>query len=181
MKKEWLLLVIAPILLAFIWILTGFYFWVYKTSLAVSWCELQKDLIAPSPIITDSSYNNKTKELQLTIQNPGGMPILLLDKTLVLKPANKTPVILMTSIPLWITVPPYSEITFNLKLGNNWKNFKVGDVLDTTISYSLPVSNDIYTVSNIFKRSNKENTNWLIENALWNNKEKYSSYKKSNK
>jgi hypothetical protein len=107
MKREGLLLIVLPIIMVVIGLFAGFYFGIYKTSVAVAGCEIQKALIAPSPVIEKSVYDEKNHTLKLTVANPGYMPITLLNKTLVLQPADvkKQPVLLMSSLPLGLTLP----------------------------------------------------------------------------
>ena len=183
MKKETLLLVLTPFIMVFVGLFTGFYFGIYKTSVAISGCEIQKSLIAPSPIVTNSSYNEQKHELSLTVINPGIMPILLLNKTLVLKPANtkKQPILIATSLPLDITIPAYGKIKLKLHLGQAGSWFVVGDVLETTLTYSLPVSKDIYAVVHRFQKSNQVNKKGNIKNKLWNNEELQKKYDDSHK
>jgi len=181
MKKEWLLLIVLPIVMVFIGLFAGFYFGIYKTAVAVAGCEVEKALIAPSPVVTSSVYDENKKELQVTVANPGSMPILLVDKTLVLKPKNEQASLVMTSIPLGLTVPAYGEVTFNLALWQAGSGFVVGDVLETTLTYSLPVSNDIYAVVHRFQKSNNTNEQWQTTNALGDNKDKQEKYNKSQK
>jgi len=54
MKKEGLLLIVLPIVMVFIGLFAGFYFGVYKTAVAVAGCQIEKTLIAPSPVISQS-------------------------------------------------------------------------------------------------------------------------------
>lgn len=125
MKKENILLWVLPIVMVFVGLFAGFYFGVYRTGLAVTACELSKATIAPSPVITHSLYDEKNHQLKLTISNPGAMPILLLNKTLVLKPQGKQPVVLMTSIPLGMELPPFSTVDLSLQLGSAGSGFNV--------------------------------------------------------
>ena len=180
MKKEALLLWTLPFVMVFVGLFAGFYFGIYRTSVALTACELSKTIIAPSPVVTKSLYNEKTHQLQLTVKNYGTMPILLVDKTLVLKPANinKQTSLIMSSIPLGLTVPSEWEVTFNLDLWKIWTGFKIGDVLETTLTYKLPVSNDIYAVVHLFKKSNNKNADNLIENQFWDNQVKVDTYSK---
>ena len=183
MKKETLLLVLAPFVMVFVGLFAGFYFGIYKTSVAVTGCEIEKALIAPSPIVTYSSYNEKKHELSLTVVNPGSMPILLLNKTLVLKPVDvkKQPLLLATSLPLGVSIPAYGKVDLDLQLGQAASWFVVGDVLETTLTYSLPVSKDVYAVVHRFQKSNQTNKKGDIKNALWDNKDDQKKYKESNK
>jgi len=179
MKKEGLLLIVLPIVMVFIGLFAGFYFGVYKTAVAVAGCQMEKALIAPSPVISQSLYDEKKHQLKLTIVNPGGMPIELLDKSLVLKPANakRQPVLIMSSIPLNIVLPPYSTMELDLKLGNT-TGFVVGDVLETTLTYMLPVSNDVYAVVHRFEKSSEVNSQGYVKNALGDNSQKTNQYDK---
>jgi len=179
MKKENLLLWTLPIVMVFVGLFAGFYFGIYRASVAVVGCELSKATIAPSPVVTKSVYDEKNHRLQLTVRNTGAMPILLVDKTLVLRPANGSKnVVVMTSIPLGLAVPAYSDISFTLDLGAAGSGFVVGDVLETTLTYTLPVSNDIYALVHLFKKSNKTNAQGLVENQLGNNQTKLENYNK---
>ena len=180
MRKEAIVLWTLPFVMTFVGLFAGFYFGVYRTSVATVACELSKSLIAPSPIVTNSRYDEKNKELELTVKNPGGMPILLIDKTLALVPADKTkaPEVIMTSIPLGLTVPPYSDVTFKLKLGKAGSGFNVGDVLQVGLTYSLPVSNDVYSLVHIFKKSSKTDAQGYVVNQQGNNQAKLDAYQK---
>jgi len=183
MKKETLLLVLFPLVMVFVGLFAGFYFGIYKTSVAVVGCELEKAVIAPSPIVTSSSYNEKKHELSLTVANPGSMPILLLNKTLVLKPADvkKQALLVATSLPLGITIPAYGKVELNLQLGQAGSWFVIGDVLETTLTYSLPVSNDVYALVHRFQKSNQTNKQWNIKNQLGDNKDVQKKYNDSKK
>ena len=179
MRKENILLWVLPFVMVFVGIFTGMYFGIYRSAIAVEAIKLEKSLIAPSPVITYSQYSETKKQLMLDIKNPGGMPILLLSKTLVMKPADtkKEPVVLMSSIPLNVVIPPYSNISLNLNVDKleNW--FSIGDILETTLTYSLPISNDIYAIIHKFKKSSNLKDG-LVQNELWDNKDKESAYKK---
>jgi hypothetical protein len=168
MKKESFILFVLPFVVLAFGLFAGFYFGVYRTSIAVTACELEKSLIPPSPVITHSKYDPKTDELVLRVKNPGGMPILLVNKSLVLQPAGGQPVALMVQIPLGIEIPPYGDVTLKLALGPQGSGFKMGDVLVTTLTYQLPVSNDVYSVMHLFQHSGKTEggyiTNKLEEN-----------------
>ena len=181
MRKEWVLLFVIPLVMLFLGLFSGYYFGIYRTSLAVTACEISKALIPASPVVTSSVYNPKTNKLALTIQNPGGMPIELLSKTLVLQPqGNKqAPVALAVQIPLGIVVPPYSNITLKLDLTQKGSWFKLGDVLVSTITYRLPVSNDIYSLVHLFKHSGKVNAQGNITNAYGDNSQLEAQYKNS--
>lgn len=181
MKKEGLLLFVIPLILLFLGLFSGFYFGVYRTSLAVTACEISKALIPASPVVTSSVYNPRTNQLSLTIQNPGGMPIELLSKTLVLQPQGnaKAPIALAVQIPLGIVVPPYSNVTLKLDLTQRGSGFKLGDVLVSTITYKLPISNDIYSLVHLFKHSGKANAQGNIVNAYGDNSELEAKYKNS--
>lgn len=183
MKKETLLLVLAPFVMVFVGLFAGFYFGIYKTSVAVAGCEVEKAFIAPSPIVTDSSYNEKKHELSLTVVNPGSMPILLLNKTLVLKPADikKQPLLVTTSLPLSVTLPAHGEVELKLQLGQAGSWFVIGDVLETTLTYSLPVSKDVYAVVHRFQKSNQTNKQGNVKNQLWDNKDVQKKYNDTQK
>ena len=177
MNRETFVLFILPIVLLVLGILSGFYFGVYNTQIALTACQLEKSLIPSSPVITHSQYDPKTHQLVLDVENPGGMPIYLLTKSLILKPANVKlqPVALMINIPLNLELPPYSKVTLRLNLGQQGSWFNVGDVLVTTLTYQIPVSNDIYSVEHVFKHSGKVE-NWLVQNALPENAEVKKNY-----
>jgi hypothetical protein len=106
------------------------------------------------------------------------MPINLISKTLVMLSVDKTkkPVLMMNSIPLGLVIPSYSDVTFKLKLDDN-SEFNVGDILETTLSYSVPTSNDVYLLVHRFKKSTNT-SNGQVQNALGNNQDKVDSYKK---
>jgi hypothetical protein len=86
MRRENIILFIVPVVLLLLGIFSGYYFGVYKTSLAVTACEIEKALIPSSLIVDSSSYNPKTHQLTLSLENPGGMPIQLISKTLIVNP-----------------------------------------------------------------------------------------------
>jgi len=176
MKKEGLLLIVLPIVMVFIGLFAGFYFGIYKTAVAVAGCEVEKSLIAPSPIVTSSVYDEEKHELELTVANPGSMPISLIDKTLVLKPKNAKATLLMASIPLGVTIPAYKEVTFTSKLWQAGSGFVVGDVVETTLTYSLPVSKDLYFVVHRFKKSSDVNSKGQAKNAFGDNKDVEKKY-----
>lgn len=181
MRKEGILLFVIPLVMLFLGLFSGFYFGIYRTSLAVTACEISKALIPASPVVTSSVYNPKTNQLALTIQNPGGMPIELLSKTLVLQPQGNTqaPVALAVQIPLGLVVPPYSNVTLKLDLTQKGSGFKLGDVLVSTITYRLPISNDIYSLVHLFKHSGKTNAQGNVVNAYGDNSELEAKYKNS--
>jgi len=175
MKRESFVLFVLPIVLLVLGIISGFYFGVYNTQIALTACQLEKSLIPSSPIITHSKYDPKTKQLVLDVENPWWMPIMLLTKSLLLKPQTKQPVALMVNLPLNLEIPPYSKITLHLDLWAQGSGFKVGDILVTTLTYQLPISNDIYTVEHLFKHSWKIE-NGMIQNALQENEEIKKAY-----
>jgi len=179
MKKESLLLFVVPVVLLFLGLFSGFYFGVYRTSLAVTACEIEKALTPASLLVTDSYYNDQTKQLYLELENPGGMPIELLTKTLVLQPANgRAPIALAMQIPLGMVMPPYSTLELKLDLTSQGSGFALGDVLVSTITYRLPISNDVYSVVHLFKNSGKTNEKGLVKNALQSNSEVRANYEK---
>ncbi len=180
MKKENVLLIIVPLVLLLLWLFSGFYFGVYRASLAVASCEIEKSLIPASPIVTSSYYDIKNKELVLQIENPSGMPIMLLTKSLVLKPADKdVPVSnLIIEVPLNIDLPPYETITIRLKVDTP-DQLKLWDVLLTTLTYRLPISRDIYSVLHLFKHSGNIK-DWQVQNEYGNNQTLRQKYNKEN-
>ncbi len=185
MKKENFLLFIIPIILLLFGIFSWYYFGIYRTNLAVTSCKIEKALIPWSPIVTFSKFDKKNNQLIIDVENPSGMPISLLTKSLVLQPQDKTkqPIALMLEIPLWIDIPPYGKINVKLDLGQAGSWFVKWDVLITTLTYKLPVSNDIYSVVHLFKHS-WETENGYISNQLESNnqvKQNYENKIKNNK
>jgi len=119
-------------------------------------CELEKALIPPSPIVTSSYYDTQTKELVLQVENPGYMPITMLTKSLVFRPADpaKQAVTVILEVQLNIDILPQDKATIRLQLDPQTAEvFGLGDVLVATLTYKLPISRDIYSVVHLFKHA----------------------------
>jgi len=68
MKKENILLWVLPFVMVFVGIFAGMYFGIYRSAIAIQALELEKALIAPSPIITYSQYDEAKKQLILEVK-----------------------------------------------------------------------------------------------------------------
>ena len=105
MKRETLWLILLPFLTLGLGLIAGEYFGLFRAGQAVLSCEIQKQLIPVSPVVMDSYYDEQKGVLTLRVVNPGSMPIELLSKSVMLKPAqSNVPEVAMVEVPLGIVL-----------------------------------------------------------------------------
>ncbi len=171
MKKETLWLILLPFLTLGLGIIWGEYFGLFRAGQAVVSCEVQKQLIPVSPMVMDSYYDEEKWVLTLKVVNPGSMPVELVSKSVMLKPAQSNiPEVAMVEIPLGIVLNGWDEVVINMQISAEAKGkFKVGDVLLSTITYRLPVSRDLYSVVHMFTKSTDTNESGMVKSQNQSN------------
>ena len=180
MKKETLWLVVLPFLTLGLGIIGGEYFGLFRAWEAVVSCEIQKQLIPVSPVVMDSYYDEDKWILTLKVANPGSMPVELVSKSVMLKPAqSNVPEVAMVEIPLGVVLNGGDEIVINMQISAEakWK-FKVGDVLLSTITYRLPVSRDLYSVVHMFTKSTTKNESGMVKSQNQSNESIKQAYER---
>ncbi len=178
MKRETLWLVLLPFLTLGLGIIGGEYFGLFRAGQAVLSCEIQKQLIPVSPVVMDSYYDEQKGVLTLRVLNPGSMPVELVSKAVMLKPAQSNiPEVAMVEVPLGIVLNGGSEVVINMQITPEAQGkFGVGDVLLSTITYRLPISNDLYSVMHIFTKSADKNEAGMVKSQNPSNESVKATY-----
>lgn len=181
MKKKNFSVWLASIALLLIWLITWSFFGMYRgliaTELATKSLIISAANTPASPVVVESSYNENKWELSVVLVNTWIMPIKILDKSLVLTPKAEADVAVAVNIPMNITINWWEAFIVKTKLEGNKDNFKLWDVLTSTFSYVYPISNDVYTLTHIFTKSDQTDKNNNIVNKNWNNKDLQKEYK----
>jgi len=181
MKKNKFNIGLASIALLLIWIITWSFFGIYRGILATELAT--KDLIISaantpaSPVVVQSDYNEQNWELHVTLINTGIMPIKILNKSLVLTPKWQQQVAIALNIPMNVTLNWGEAFVVKTKLNTNKDNFKLWDVLTSSFDYVYPISNDVYTLTHVFVKSNMVNKNNNVMNQNWDNYNLQNKYK----
>jgi len=181
MKKNKFNIGLASIALLLIWIITWSFFGIYRGILATELAT--KDLIISaantpaSPVVVQSDYNEQNWELHVTLVNTGIMPIKILNKSLVLTPKWQQQVAIALNIPMNVTLNWGEAFVVKTKLNTNKDNFKLWDVLTSSFDYVYPISNDVYTLTHVFVKSNMVNKNNNVMNQNWDNYNLQNKYK----
>ncbi len=104
--------------------------------------------IPASPIIVGTEYQKDKNQLIFSVLNPGPTPLTLQEYTITFAPGKKTEqeAYVMSHIPLGVTIRPFEVAVAVIKLKKEALPLEVGDVVTTSLFYTHPLSQDIYTV-----------------------------------
>ncbi len=95
-----------------------------------------------SPIVVGAKYDSGKNALVLTVFNPGGLPLTVINGDLIFKPKNGNGYAL-ANIPLNTVIPGGSIVQLVIKLKNN-SVVKEGDILRGGFTYKYPYIGQIY-------------------------------------
>ncbi len=119
---------------------------------AVATAEALAQGIPPSPVVTAARYDKEARALVLRVFNPGLVPVVLVDQSLVFKPGSESEetAYALAALPLGVEVAPLSELEVRVKLKPESQELAVGDVLAASIGYTHPYSRDLYMLTHAF-------------------------------
>jgi len=169
--------------LLILWIVIGLFFGNYRalitTELATKNLILSAMNTPASPVVLESYYNEKKWELSVSLVNTGIMPIRILDKSLLLTPKWAENIVIWLDVPMNAVLNGWEILTVRTILTpENKDKFKLGDTLVSKFNYTYPVSNDIYSLTHIFVKSDVLNKNNNIVNKNWDNINLQNQYRK---
>ena len=109
--------------------------------------------IPASPIVVSAVYEPEKTQVVFELYNPGVLPIQLVDHSVVFKPGPESgeEAYALAAVPIGISIPGQTSVKVTLALKPGSEELKVGDVVAGTITYTHPLSTDIYAVTHIFK------------------------------
>lgn len=110
------------------------------------------EAVPPSPVVVSAEYKKEKKQLVLTLFNPGRMPLTLVDQSVVFRPGPKSKAkgYALAAVPLNLALPAGSSVRVTLALKAESPELQSGDVLAGTITYTHPLSPDLYAVTHLF-------------------------------
>ncbi len=109
--------------------------------------------VPPSPVVLSATYKPDKKQVVLEVHNPGYLPLLLVDQSVVFTPGpeSKEKAYALAAVPLNLTLPAGQTARVTLALKPESEALKAGDVVAGTITYTHPLSPDLYAVTHLFK------------------------------
>jgi len=146
MKNVASTLIISMLLALFVGLGAGSYIQASRTKSALS-------LIPPSPVVISSQYEKEKSRIVLELANPGFVPLVLVDQSVVFTPGpeSKEKAYALAAVPLNLSLPAQSSVRVTLALKPESEELKVGDVVAGTITYTHPLSPDLYAVTHLFR------------------------------
>ncbi len=114
--------------------------------------------IPASPIIAGVEYNRNDNQLVFSVLNPGPTPLQLIDYSITFAPGKETEQksYYISHVPLGVTVRPFEVAVAVIKLKEGATPLKVGDVVTTSLFYTHPLSQDIYSVIHPYVYESKQ-------------------------
>lgn len=103
-----------------------------------------------APVVTDAEYDHEQRLLTLTLTNPGLVPIELLNKTLMLRPASGEDNVALLDVAFpggSLRLPPASIERLELRLAADDPKLAAGDVLASSITYRYADIPDVYQIT----------------------------------
>lgn len=121
----------------------------------LAWSRASATLAAlpAAPVVTAAEYDREARVLAVTLTNPGLVPIELVSKTLVLRPAEGGKDVALLDVAFSggsLTLPPASLERLELALEPGDPKLSVGDVLAASIAYRYPEIADLYLLTHSF-------------------------------
>ena len=109
--------------------------------------------VPPSPVVLSATYQPEKKQVVFEVYNPGFLPLLLVDQSVVFTPGpeSKEKAYALAAVPLNLTLPAQGTVRVTLALKPESEELKAGDVVAGTIAYTHPLSPDVYAVTHLFK------------------------------
>ncbi len=114
--------------------------------------------VPPSPVVLSATYQPEKKQVVFEVYNPGYLPLLLVDQSVVFTPGpeSKEKAYALAAVPLNLTLPAQGTVRVTLALKPESEELKAGDVVAGTIAYTHPLSPDVYAVTHLFKYGEEE-------------------------
>ncbi|NPB04807.1 MAG: hypothetical protein GXO08_00265 [Aquificae bacterium] len=97
-----------------------------------------------SPVVVGAEYDRAANELVLTVFNPGGLPLTVLNGDLVFKPAEGEGYS-VANVPINTVIPGQSVATLRIRLKE--QTVKPGDVIKGGFTYRYPYIGQLYYTS----------------------------------
>jgi len=109
--------------------------------------------VPPSPVVLSADYQREKKQIVLEVYNPGFLPLLLVDQSVVFTPGpeSKEKAYALAAVPLNLSLPAQTTVRVTLALKPESEDLKAGDVVAGTLTYTHPLSPDLYAVTHLFK------------------------------
>jgi len=109
--------------------------------------------VPASPIVRSAEYDKAKNELVFELFNPGVLPLTLVDESVVFTPGAKSTEkgYALAAVPLDVALPGGAALKVQLALKADSEELKPGDVVAGTITYTHPLSKDVYSVTHLFK------------------------------
>ncbi len=107
-----------------------------------------------APVVLSAAYDKQDRRLTLTVSNPGLVPIELLDKTLVFRPASGKGGWELARAPLpggVVELAPGSIEALVLELKEGSPDLKIGDVLASSLTYRYANLPDLYQLTHLYR------------------------------
>jgi len=114
--------------------------------------------IPPSPVVLSAEYQKEKKQVVFEVYNPGFLPLLLVDQSVVFTPGpeSKEKAYALAAVPLNLSLPAQGTVRVTLALKPESEELKAGDVVAGTLTYTHPLSMDLYAVTHAFKFGDRE-------------------------
>jgi len=109
-------------------------------------------------VVLSAEYQREKKQVVFEVYNPGFVPLLLVDQSVVFTPGpeSKEKAYALAAVPLNLSLPAQSSVKVTLALKPESEELKAGDVVAGTITYTNPLSPDLYAVTHLFKYGQEE-------------------------
>ncbi len=143
----------ASVFVVFLIIFVGLFLgWLVGNFLTTNTYENYLKKLPASPLILGAVYDSANHKISLSLYNPGKLPITILKEAFIFKAGanSKQPNYAIGDIDVNITLPPLMVTVVDIKLKKGTEKLHAGDVVTTTLSYKIPLSDDIYTVIHPF-------------------------------
>ena len=139
-------LIISMLLALFVGLGAGVYIQSSRTQAALT-------SVPPSPIVVSASYEREKHQVVFEVVNPGYLPLLLVDQSIVFTPGpeSKEKAYALAAVPINLTLPAQGSVKVTMALKPETEELKVGDAVAGTITYTHPLSPDLYAVTHLFK------------------------------
>ena len=111
--------------------------------------------VPASPIVVSSIYDSSQHAILIGLQNPGFVPINLINYSIVFTPGEHTTETgyFLTPVTLNMTLAPQETIILTLSLKKHTQALAVGDVVTGTIVYAYEGFPEVYQLIHTFRQT----------------------------
>ncbi len=104
--------------------------------------------VPASPIVLSTTYDTATNSLGFAVLNPGLVPLRMESADFIFTPGTHTqePAYVVNRLPLQTELPPQAVTTVIVPLKEGAALLQEGDVVLTTLAYTHPLADALYTV-----------------------------------